>query len=235
MARRRILGLLAAFGSATMLRGCGFLGYSSYRFKMTVEVETPNGLKTGSSVYDVRAFRTSDLLTGGGSSDSELRGEALAVELPDGKTLFALLKTVNTPGHDDLAYMSMRSLDPAFNYNRAESAKRIRSGNGIQSPAEVAPSDYPMLVTFKNMADPTSVEPVQSADLAANFGAGVRLKRIVVEISSGPITVGIEKRLGWLSSHRGTLKANPPRILDDPKDPDLRLLSAIPFSTEIKN
>ena len=234
MARRGIIRLLTALGAATMLRGCGFLGYSSYRFKMTVEVETPNGLKTGSSVYDVRAYKTSDLLTGGSSSDSDLRGEALAVDLPDGKTLFALLKTVNTPGHDDLAYMSMRSLDPAFNYNRAESAQRIASGDGIQSPAEVAPSDYPMLVTFADTNDPTSVARVDPGNFAASLGAGVRLKQILVEIAVEPVTVGIEKKLGWLLTHKGTLKPNPPAFLDDPKDPDLRLLSASPFSTEIR-
>lgn len=234
MARRGILGLLATLGSATMLRGCGFLGYSSYRFKMTVEVETPHGLKTGSSVYEVRAYKTRDLATGGGSSDSDLRGEALALDLPGGKTLFALLKTVNTSGHDDLAYMSMRSLDPAFNYNRAESAQRIASGDGLKSPAEVVPSDYPLLVTFRNVADPTSVEAVDSTKLAANFGAGVRLKRILVELAAGSVTVGIEKKLGWLLTHRGTLKPNPPPFLDDPKDPDLRLLSAASFSTEIR-
>ena len=203
MARRGILGILAALGAATMLRGCGFLGYSSYRFKMTVEVETPNGLKTGSSVYDVRAFRTSDLLTGGGSSDSELRGEALAVELPDGKTLFALLKTVNTPGHDDLAYMSMRSLDPAFNYNRAESAKRIRSGDGIQSPAEVAPADYPMLVTFAGNNDPTSVARVDPRNLASSLGAGVRLKSIMVEVTDDDVTISTRMRLNVLGIRKG--------------------------------
>ena len=89
MARRGIIRFLTALGSATMLRGCGFLGYSSYRFKMTVEVETPHGLKTGSSVYEVQAYKTTDLATGGGSSDSDLRGEALALDLPGGKTLFA--------------------------------------------------------------------------------------------------------------------------------------------------
>ena len=203
MARRGIIRFLTALGSATMLRGCGFLGYSSYRFKMTVEVETPHGLKTGSSVYDVRAFRTSDLLTGGGSSDSELRGEALAVELPNGKTLFALLKTVNTPGHDDLAYMSMRSLDPAFNYNRAESAKRIRSGNGIQSPAEVAPSDYPMLVTFAGNNDPTSVARVDPRNLASSLGAGARLKSIMVEVTDDDVTISTRMRLDVLGIRKG--------------------------------
>ena len=201
MARRGIIRFLTALGSATMLRGCGFLGYSSYRFKMTVEVETPHGLKTGSSVYEVQAYKTTDLATGGGSSDSDLRGEALALDLPGGKTLFALLKTVNSSGHDDLAYMSMKSLDPAFTYNRGESAKRIASGDGIKSPAEVAPSDYPMLVTFDDTNDPTSVAPLDPRNLAARFGAGFDVSSIFVAVTDEAVTTQLQKRLRWLGAY----------------------------------
>ena len=120
------------------------------------------------------------------------------VDLPDGRTLFALLKTVSASGHDNLAFMSMRALDPAFDYNLLESARRIAAGDGIRSPAEVDPADYPMLVTFRDIVDPTSVEKVDPGDLAASFGEVVSLKSITVEVTDEPVTRGIEKRLGWL-------------------------------------
>ena len=48
MARRGVIGLLAG-GIAAFLGGCGILGSkSSYRFKMTVEVDTPEGVRSGS-------------------------------------------------------------------------------------------------------------------------------------------------------------------------------------------
>src|SRR5687768_13830128 len=194
MARRALMGLLAG-GVAALLGGCGLLGGNSYRFRMTVEVETPEGLRTGSSVYEVEAFATSELITGGGSSDSTLRGEAVAVDLPGRRTLFALLKTVNTAGHDDLAFMSMRAFDPAFDYNRVESARRIRSGDGIRSPAEVPRSDWPLLVTFGDVGNPQSVERVAPNNLAASFGPGVRLKRITLEVTDDPVSKDIEARL----------------------------------------
>jgi hypothetical protein len=204
MARRGVLGLLAG-GAVALLSACNPFGGNGYRFKMTVEVETSEGLKTGSSVYEVLAFKTSELITGGTSSDSTLKGEAVAVDLPGGRTLFALLKTVNTSGHDDLAYMSMRTLDPAFNYNRVESANRISAGDGIKSPNDVPATDYPMLVTFTDIDDPKSVQRVDPANLAASFGPGIRLKRITVEVTDDDVTTGIEKRLAWLESHRGSL------------------------------
>jgi len=232
MVRRTVLGLFVS-GAAALLAGCGLFGGNSYRFKMTVEVDTPQGLRTGSSVYEVMAFKTSELITGGSSSDSTLKGEALAVDLPGGRTLFALLKTVN-PMREDLALMSMAALDPAFRYNRAESAQRIASDNGARSPAEVTRADYPLLVTFRNLSAPDTVERVNPANLAAALGPGYKLRRITVQRTDEPVTTGIEKRLTWLPEHRGTLKPNPPRTMDDPSDPDLQLLGTGPFSTERK-
>ncbi|RNJ61730.1 MAG: hypothetical protein EDM03_15295 [Porphyrobacter sp. IPPAS B-1204] len=198
MARRGVLGMLSG-GAAALLSGCGLFGGNSYRFRMTVEVDTPQGLKTGSSVYAVTGFTTSDLMTGGTSSDTEFKGEAAMVDLGDGRVLFALLRMANGTSSDDhLAIMSMKAMDPAYANNKKDSAQRIAAGSAITSPAEVAPKDYPLLVTFGDMQDPTSVTRVDPANLAASFGPGVRLKRIMVEVTDDDVTMGIEERLGWL-------------------------------------
>lgn len=196
MARRGVLGLIAG-GAAALLSGCGLLGGNSYRFKMTVEVETPEGLRTGSSIYEVEGIGTKDLITGGKGSRTELRGEAVAVDLPGGRTLFALLRMANgTSADDHVGIMSMKTMDPAMvNTEKDQSARRIASGNGIKSPAEVPPADYPLLVTFADINDPKSVERVDPANLAANFGPGVKLKRVMVEVTDEAVTAGIEKRL----------------------------------------
>lgn len=200
MARRGVIGLLAG-GTAALLSGCGmFDGYSKYRFKMTVEVETLQGVRTGSSVYEVQGFGTTDLTTGGTGSYTKLRGEAVAVDLPGDQTLFALLRMANGNSADDhLGIMSMRTMDPAMtNTKKDQSAKRIARGDGIKSPVDVAPENYPMLVTFTDINDPKSVKRVDPANLAASFEVGVRLKRIVVEVTDDAVTTGIEKRLAWL-------------------------------------
>lgn len=188
-------------GAAALLSGCGswfWAGSPTYRFQMTVEVETPDGLKTGSSVYEVKTFGTKNLITGGTGSGARLRGEAVAVDLPGGKNIFALLQMARrTSSDDDLGMMSLRALDPAFNRNTVESAKRIVSREGIRSPAIVAPEDYPMLVTFTDIADPKSVARVEPDNLTAAFGPGVRLKRITVQVTDDEVTKGIEKRLPY--------------------------------------
>lgn len=225
MARRGVLGLVVG-GVAALLSGCGLFGGNSYRFRMTVEVETPDGVKTGSSVYEVDTEKKSTFMTGNDRSKS-LKGEAVAVDLPSGRTLFALLKTANSK-RDDLALMSMAALDPAFRNDWIESAGRISSSDGITSPAEVRAADYPLLVTFADPADPTSVQRVDPANLAASFGPGVTLKRITVEVTNDPVTTGIEKRLGWL------LDKNRKRFGPDTKPAGIPLgnYSGL-FSTEI--
>ncbi|MEL7739057.1 hypothetical protein AAG614_11795 [Citromicrobium bathyomarinum] len=96
MARRTfgqgVLGLLGGVAFAA-LSGCRLFGGNSYRFRMTVQVETPGGVRTGSSVYEVSAENkvaiTREMATRGWS----VKGEAVAVDLPGGRALFAVRRT----------------------------------------------------------------------------------------------------------------------------------------------
>ena len=145
--------------AALLLSACDLfapLTDESYRFRMTVEVETPEGLRTGSSVYEVTAGNRTAILPEMADRHKGLRGEAVAVDLPGGHTLFALLKTDNA-FRSDLAHVSMAALDPAYNNDWVESADRIASGDWIVSPAEVEPEDYPILVTFGDIENPATV------------------------------------------------------------------------------
>ena len=55
LTRRGAMGLLA-LGTGLLVSGCALIsGESTYRFRMTVEVQTPQGLKSGSSVMEVSA------------------------------------------------------------------------------------------------------------------------------------------------------------------------------------
>lgn len=191
MARRGAIGLLAG-GVAAVLGGCSLFGNRGYRFKMTVEVETPEGLRSGSSVYEVETVNTTDLVAGGKGSRFDYSGEAVAVDLPDGRTLFALLKTVAMSGHDNVVVSSMVAMDPAFDYDWMASTSRIAAREGIRSPAEVPAEYYPMLVVFGDINDPTTVEQVAPTSIG--------VKRIIVQVADEPVTTGIEERLRWLGA-----------------------------------
>ena len=191
---------MLAAAMALTLSGCAELFPEKYRFRLTVEVDTPQGLRKGSSVYEVWANNKTALLPEEASRDWGVRGEAVAVDLPNGQTLFALLKT--NAKHGDMAGLSMTALDPAFRNDIVESTARIASGDGVRRQAEVAPGDYPILATFHDLADPTSVQAVHPADFASAFGPGYALRSITVQITEEPVTTMIKKKLRWLSSYR---------------------------------
>ncbi|MDR4487060.1 MAG: hypothetical protein R3B83_05990 [Nitrospirales bacterium] len=69
---------------------------------------------------------------------------------------------------------------------------------------EIPRSHYPLLVTFTDLTDPTTVKVVDPENLAATFGPGVSLKRLTLEITDEPVTEGkIESVLGWLKTIGG--------------------------------
>jgi hypothetical protein len=83
---------LAALTAIVTLISCS-KGLPSYRYKMTVEVETPQGLRSGSSVIEVRT--SGGGLTNTGGIQSRVQGEAVAVDLGSRGALFALLTARN--------------------------------------------------------------------------------------------------------------------------------------------
>lgn len=230
MNRRRMLYHSANLFAALGLPSCGLLGGGGrYRFRMTVEVETLQGRKSGSSVFQVTAGYRPDLQPGGKAREWKVRGEAVAVDLPDGKTLFALLKTFAI--YNDLVGMSMTALDPAFRNDVPESANRIANGKGNQGQVEILQSDLPLLVAFGDIEDPATVFEVKADDFSAHFGIGTKLKIIYVENTNQGLKTGIQKRLRWLPKYRSKLLSGErfesisPRLSDH--------LGAGDFSTEL--
>jgi hypothetical protein len=67
----------------------------TYKYRMTVEVSTPEGIKTGSSVIEVTTHQWPKFLSGitaGNTTESSAVGEAPFVDLGARGMLFATLK-----------------------------------------------------------------------------------------------------------------------------------------------
>lgn len=225
MIRRELLrGSLAL---AVLLTGCGVFGRDlpTYRYRLTVEVDTPEGLKRGSSVIEVRtAVAGSMKLPDANALAIRVTGEAVAVDLGKRGLLFALLRreaipqwaggvmelVTQRPPHDPdeddyVAWHAAMIANKGLHVIPRNSLISPR-GYGERMPTHRdPPADYPMLVRFGDIADPTSVARVDPDDLAAPFGKGVKLRRITVELTDDFVTTGIEMRLKWLPNHRGQL------------------------------
>jgi hypothetical protein len=170
----------------------------SWRQKITVTVETPAGDASASSVSQV-SWRKHWIRTDGMGWDFDLSGEAVVVEVTPGRYLFALLKGAGTTEYmgsvaaASIAGREGRVIDGAL-FDEVRD-KRDRAAGEIAVP-EV---QYPVLVTFGDIADPASVRLVDPDDLAASFGPGVRLKAVVLEVTDEAVTEGVVAQyLQWL-------------------------------------
>lgn len=205
---QEIAKAVAAIGMALLSACSNSDPTPHYRFRMTVEVETPEGLKTGSSVIEVETSRSKGIPTDG-TIQHRVHGEAVAVDLDDGKVLFALLRS---PGNIDWPGNVMFMLAPAAPPEAEDPFQwRFDTMLAMREPITL-PERYrdrkyergeyakPMLVTFGNLDDPTSIDLVDPENLAATFGEGYALRRITVQLTDEPITTGIEERLAWLEN-----------------------------------
>jgi hypothetical protein len=225
MARRSVLPWFAGVVGAPLVSGCGVLGErASYRFRMAVQVDTARGMVSGDSVYEVTASKnlrlTSEETTGGGG----LRGQAVIVDVPDGP-IFALLKL--PPRGDRLALVVTRALSGKEQLGDTDdyiAAVRNLGGWFGGAKGELPREYWPMMVRFRNINDPTSVE------LLDPESAGV--KRIIVETTNESVTSGIERRLPWLPRQRGSLIKR--LSVPNPADPPIGArLNEMDFSTEV--
>ena len=180
----------------------------SWRYKMTVEIETPEGLKTGSAVREVNVNITPYPLDDRHPYRSKvtMKGEAVTVDLGDRGVLFAIITPDSYPEITD-TFAGPPPLTPegAEYYSRLENVK-----------APVEAKNISWMFTFSDLSDPKSVRLVKGGefDVAQQkyipvdnfekiFGSGVKLKGVTVEMTDEPVTWEIEKWLPWLENLRG--------------------------------
>jgi hypothetical protein len=185
-----MLGLMALGTMA--LSGCALFGPAPYHYKMTVEVKTPQGVKSFSSV---RAISYRSRLEG--AYIVKVQGEAVVFDLPGGP-VFALLSGAD--GNVDYAgtiaeaalVSKVRPGGENRDYRQGEFAEIYPTTPKIENYMPENP--LPLLVRFLDITDPTSVERVEPGAL----GPGITLKRITIAKTDEPVTTGIRGRLAWL-------------------------------------
>lgn len=180
----------------------------SWRYKLTVEVETPDGVKTGSAVREMNLLFEPRPLDPPKHYyvSHNMRGEAVAVDLGERGVLFALFSSDSYPEvTDTFEGPPMRTLEGAEYYSSLEAG-----------PTPVPPQRVPWIVTFSDLSDPMSVEMVKGGVFDVEkqkhmpvdrfeelFGEGFRLKAVTVEMTEEPVTWSIEEYLPWLDALQG--------------------------------
>jgi hypothetical protein len=217
---RRFTIALPLLVAGLLIAGCS-QRVADYHYKITIEVETPEGLRKGSAVRRVVVDDLGELnITDPGAISRRIYGEAVAIDLPNNTTLFALISDGQySDDHSERWAIIPDGWAPpkGEKYYRAE-IKEIMASKGkvfTLPPDRSLPllsrgspkrlSNYPQFVRFADRSDPRSLQLVDVENLAATFGEGYALKRITISITDEDVTNNIEKRLPWMSHQRGSL------------------------------
>lgn len=189
------LTLLAAGPAAILIAE---LTRPTYRWhqKLTVTIETPEGEKRGASVSAIEWTKGFNWSMGW---NQDFHGDAVVVDLGTRGYLFALTRRFDNsewlgsvaPG--SISGRSGRPLDEQLFDEVAE--KRGRAAGTIV----VSKVQWPIMVKFGNIIQPTTVTEVDPSSLESSFGPGVKLRSITLEITDAPITTGaVVAVLPWL-------------------------------------
>ncbi|MGA7808325.1 hypothetical protein [Bradyrhizobium sp.] len=201
-----VLGLFAAvvIGAAVLVR-LNFY-HVHVRYRLSVDVQDGDQLRTGSSVIELRYTMQPDSTVNLGGPDIHPRplGYAPTVDLGDKGLLFlTFMDARRTPDQerafvrqlfcplDEIGCLPFAAYDKpgtmiGRNYSQQKAAlEDVRRQSG---PRDVAFTVLPQLVRFRDINDPHTLVRVSPDDLAANFGPGVELKRVILELTDAPIT-----------------------------------------------
>lgn len=181
------------------------------RYRLALEVEMNGAVQTGSGVIEERWYNQSYFkdLANGTAWVVHTRGEAVSVDLGSRGILFALLtgperksrgssKTYFSPDPQQVLLTQFSSVGQgSMTPDLLEQLSRRRD------IVKIPVAGLPMLVRFRDINDPTTLEQVNPDDLAASFGPGIKLRGATIAITDEPVTVGIEEKLSWLKSLNG--------------------------------
>ena len=185
---------------------------AAHRYRLTIEVDTPNGLRSASGVMEGYGWSGAKFIPQDGGGGIGMRGDAIFVDLDEGKHVVALL-----PAADVTARAFDR--DKAFWF--LEAPRWVGRAN-------LYPPLIPTLVTFGDLTDPKTARVVDSYAFEQTFGAGYAFRRAWIEmvpvgiwplnnlgLYGTPITRGIEKRLPWFGKRQPWMKEISPGVFVD--------------------
>jgi hypothetical protein len=175
----------------------------AHKYRLTVEVDTPEGVKSASGVMSVHPDRG---YSRGGHTHT--RGDAVLVDLGGGRNLLALLAHLDKSiDFDDVNYLALRA------YKAGGRSVSFNEMSKMSGAVPVAGSLIPVLLTFTDLRDPSTARLVPPDDPEAALGKGFRLHAVSIEVVPNglwpldfggvlgePVTRGIEAKLPWLNA-----------------------------------
>jgi hypothetical protein len=198
----KALGVIAAIAAALYGLYVYYYPSATVRYRLTLVIEADGQQHSGSGVVQVTYGK---LVRGLGSSSSfyvDVKGEAISVDIPGRGILFATLKAGEVPhsGAESIIPMAFGFPNGVIGHPYEAGLDRLRALSGV---VDLASNNLPLLVRFRDIKEPMTVERVDPNDLTPSFGSGAYLRQATLEITRDPVTAGIEGKLPWLKALKG--------------------------------
>lgn len=182
----------------------------SWRYRLTLTVNDNGTLRTGSSVIQVNVMQGLEFLPESTPSIG-VRGEAVAVDLGKKGVLFALLRSEDSV--DYAQYLPFIMFPSDLGYITPQGIRHYRN---LEGKSDVPFKKLPMLVRFRDINDPKTVEKVDPEDLEASFGSGVTLQDATIEMTDDAVTTGTKKKLPYFGKGSGFSEWQEQLLYGDP-------------------
>lgn len=170
---------VAILASMFLLKQCLWPS-ESYRFRMTVEVETPQGQRYFSSVVETSASKVTKVLPEEHYGRGGMSGDLPVLELRDGP-VFVLAKICDDCQLLNVMITQALSKDLLSNPESVIRATRKLSHCAARRcKAELPRKHWPILVRFRNIKDAQSVEQVEPES--------IKVKHFYLETTEEQIT-----------------------------------------------
>jgi hypothetical protein len=176
----------------------------TWRYKMTVTVETPEGIKTGSAVREVRAA-DGIKLTPESNVMRRVRGEAVVIDLSKRGVLFSLMS-----GDSGTNIFFDAFPAPGCGNGCIDKSTIVYYNSHFKVGQKVTlkANQYPMFVHFKDINDQTTVEQWCETETCALYEKifvghkaidfkllDLRIKEVTIEMTDEPVTKIIDKMM----------------------------------------
>ena len=182
-------------GSAWIYEG---LSTYKHRYRLTIEVETGAGVKSSASVIEVSIREKASWVPQTGGVTASARGEAMFLDLGGGRNVIATLGFGPQGQEHKIEWLATETIGPLHPDAKVRIGGRIwQEASSWTGHADLPPALIPTLVTFSDINDSASARVVQPEEFERVFGPDVRFKRAWVEMTSDPVTTGIEKKFPW--------------------------------------
>ena len=183
-----VLVLACIIGGAIAWYKISYPTYT-YRFRLAIAVDVGDETKTASSVIEVRTV-TRPMSVIFSPINIYVYGDAVFVDLGAKGNVIALLAC----GPDGTESCVGTLVPEEFGIAGVKNFPQLETLRGSR---ELTGKFMPTLITFADLTDPKSARVVRPDQFEQVFGPDVHFKRMWIEMTTDPVTRGIEKNLPW--------------------------------------